>query len=94
MKVAGLFAGIGGLERGLADAGWGAELLCEVAPAAAAVLSRRFPDAALHGDVETLRDFPADVDLLTAGFPCQDLSQAGQTRGIEGRRSGLVSHVF
>ena len=34
------------------------------------------------------------VDLLTAGFPCQDLSQAGKTAGIGGNRSGLVDHVF
>ena len=33
------------------------------------------------------------VDLLTAGFPCQDLSQAGQTKGIGGARSGLVREV-
>jgi DNA (cytosine-5)-methyltransferase 1 len=37
---------------------------------------------------------PADVDLLTAGFPCQDLSQAGTTAGIQGKRSGLIGHVF
>ena len=32
--------------------------------------------------------------MFTAGFPCQDLSQAGQTRGIEGAKSGLVTNVF
>jgi DNA (cytosine-5)-methyltransferase 1 len=32
--------------------------------------------------------------LVTAGFPCQDLSQAGKTGGIGGSRSGLVDHVF
>ena len=31
---------------------------------------------------------------MTAGFPCQDLSQAGKTRGITGARSGLVGEVF
>ena len=34
------------------------------------------------------------VDLLTAGFPCTDLSQAGRTAGIGGKASGLVSNVF
>ena len=34
------------------------------------------------------------VDLVTAGFPCQDLSQAGLTAGIKGDRSGLVAEVF
>jgi DNA (cytosine-5)-methyltransferase 1 len=34
------------------------------------------------------------VDVVTAGFPCQDLSQAGRTAGIGGARSSLVGHVF
>ncbi len=37
---------------------------------------------------------PRSVSLLTAGFPCQDLSQAGQTAGINGGNSGLVRRVF
>jgi DNA (cytosine-5)-methyltransferase 1 len=44
--------------------------------------------------VATLNAIPGDVELLTAGFPCQDLSQAGRTLGIGGSRSGLVGHVF
>jgi DNA (cytosine-5)-methyltransferase 1 len=32
--------------------------------------------------------------LVAAGFPCQDLSQAGKTAGISGTRSGLVGEVF
>ena len=41
-----------------------------------------------------MRTLPGDVDLLVGGFPCQDLSQAGLTAGIEGQRSGLVGEVF
>jgi DNA (cytosine-5)-methyltransferase 1 len=47
-----------------------------------------------EGDVRQLRSLPSDVELLTAGFPCQDLSQAGKTAGIEGTRSSLVGQVF
>jgi DNA (cytosine-5)-methyltransferase 1 len=94
MKVAGLFAGIGGLELGLGASGFEAALLCEIAPHARAVLDARFPSAEKHDDVSTLRDLPHEIDLLTAGFPCQDLSQAGLTRGISGARSSLVAHVF
>ena len=43
MKVAGLFAGIGGLELGLHDAGHSTELFCEIKTEAAAVLRARFP---------------------------------------------------
>jgi DNA (cytosine-5)-methyltransferase 1 len=90
LSAAGLFAGIGGIERGLGSAGHRALLLCEIEPTARAVLDHRFPDVAKHDDVTTLRELPRGTELLVGGFPCQDLSQAGQTRGIDGMRSGLV----
>ena len=61
---------------------------------AAEVLRARFPEVPLHLDVRTLERIPRDVELVSAGFPCQDLSQAGKTAGIEGDRSGLVREVF
>ena len=94
LRVAGLFAGIGGLELGLARAGHHAELLCEIEPGAVAVLKSRFPGVRLHEDVTTLDRLPAGTDLVVAGFPCQDLSQAGLTKGLGGRQSSLVDHVF
>lgn len=94
MKHAGLFAGIGGIERGLEQAGHPTVLLCEVDEAACAVLEHHFPEARMHRDVRTLDSLPRGVELLSAGFPCQDLSQAGRTAGIRGPQSGLVGHVF
>jgi DNA (cytosine-5)-methyltransferase 1 len=94
LAVAGLFAGIGGIELGLSRSGHAAKLLCEIDDAACAVLEKRFPGVPLHRDVRTLGSLPRDVELLTAGFPCQDLSQAGMTRGISGERSGLIAEVF
>jgi len=94
MKVAGLFAGVGGIELGLSRSGFEAKLLCEFDPAAQAVLAARFPDTNIESDIRELKRLPKDLDLVTAGFPCQDLSQAGKTRGIEGERSGLVAEVF
>ena len=93
-KIAGLFAGVGGLERGLHRAGHETLLLCENDPAAVAVLTARFPGIRLHKDVCTLRALPRESTLVAAGFPCQDLSQAGMTAGIAGSRSGLVGEVF
>lgn len=94
MKVAGLFAGIGGLEAGLTNAGHETVLLCEIWDPARAVLKKRMHGVPCHRDVCRLSALPADVEILTAGFPCQDLSQAGMTAGIDGSRSGLVAEVF
>lgn len=93
LRVAGLFAGIGGIELGLQEAGHQAALLCEIDLGARRVLEAHFKDVLIEKDVTKLREL-GDVDLLTGGFPCQDLSQAGRTEGIGGRNSGLVGHVF
>jgi DNA (cytosine-5)-methyltransferase 1 len=93
LTVAGLFAGIGGIELGLHEAGHESVLLCEVDSGASTVLRTRFPDVRWVHDVLDLKTV-GDVDLVTAGFPCQDLSQAGRTAGIRGGNSGLVGHVF
>ena len=94
MRVAGLFAGIGGFELGMHRAGHTTELVCDVLPTAKAVLAARFPDVEYRDDITQLRSLPASVDVICAGFPCQDLSQAGQTAGLEGERSGLIGEVF
>ncbi|WP_456598796.1 DNA cytosine methyltransferase [Blastococcus sp. SYSU DS0616] len=94
MTAVGLFAGIGGVEEGLRRSGAAeAELLVDNWEPAQEVLRVRFPDAKLEGDVADLKSLPK-VDLLSAGFPCTDLSQAGRTAGITGKASGLVAHVF
>jgi len=92
-SVVGLFAGIGGLERGLERAGGHTELLCDWWEPARSVLSSQWPDVPLHGDIQSLMSIP-HVDVVTAGFPCQDLSQAGRTAGIAGASSGLVGEIF
>ena len=106
LSVVGLFAGVGGLELGLELAGHETLLLCELMPHARAVLSaagkrdddyRAFAHAALAEDVTSPKleaTLPDRFDLLTAGFPCQDLSQAGKADGISGSRSGLIGHVL
>lgn len=94
MSVVGLFAGIGGLELGLQRAGFHAALFCDVLPASKAVLGNRFPDVPYHHDVTSLRSLPSATEVLCAGFPCQDLSQAGRTAGLDGERSGLIGEVF
>lgn len=93
--VAGLFAGIGGIELGLQSAGFQATGLCENNDAGRAVLQHNFDlgRGRLWRDVTTLKRLPR-VGIVTAGFPCQDLSQAGRKSGITGMQSSLVEHVF
>jgi DNA (cytosine-5)-methyltransferase 1 len=93
LTTVGLFAGIGGLELGLHAAGGRTKLLCEVWQPAQAVLRERFPGIELHDDIQTLDELPAS-DVVAAGFPCTDLSQAGMTAGIHGQESGLVKQLF
>jgi DNA (cytosine-5)-methyltransferase 1 len=94
LRGVGLFSGIGGIELGLARAGHETLLLCENESGAIAVLEESFPGIPLHQDVRDLDVLPAGTELVAAGFPCQDLSQAGATRGIGGENSGLVDQIF
>jgi DNA (cytosine-5)-methyltransferase 1 len=91
MRVVSLFAGIGGIERGLARGAKSAESVHAVEwwEPARAVLSHRFPGVAIDGDITEVDVLPS-ADLVAGGFPCTDLSQAGRTAGLDGNQSGLV----
>jgi len=91
--IAGFFAGIGGIESGFHKEGCKSVFLCEKDERAKSVLHYHFPDVPIADDIETVESIPK-VDIVTAGFPCQDLSQAGLKRGIAGKQSGLVQHLF
>lgn len=91
--VVGLFAGVAGFELGLEAAGFATIAFAENDSHASAVLAKRFPQVPNLGDVSTLVSLPA-AEIVTAGFPCQDLSPAGRLGGIRGVKSGLVEHVF
>jgi DNA (cytosine-5)-methyltransferase 1 len=93
MRVASLFSGIGGFELGLHDIGAVPVLQCEIDPLAKEILQSRFPDVDFHDDVTSLESLPK-CDMLVAGWPCQDLSQAGRMAGLKGANSGLIEHVF
>lgn len=94
MNVVGLFAGIGGIELGLADAGHHTVRMCEIDPAARAVLAARFSGIECVEDVRKFGRAPKGTELIAAGFPCQDISQAGTTKGLSGENSGLVDWIF
>ncbi len=85
-----LFAGIGGIDLGLERAGMTCEWQVEKDEYAQKVLAKHWSDVARFRDV---RDCGSGnlgaVDLITGGFPCQDVSAAGRGAGLEGERSGL-----
>lgn len=91
MTYGSLFAGIGGFCLGMERAGMRCAWRVEIEPNCCRVLSRHWPTDHLHKDV---RDFHADgtvqrPDVVTFGFPCQDVSVAGRRAGLAGERSGL-----
>lgn len=92
MRAVGLFSGIGGFEMGLAKSGILTEFMCEYWEPAMHVLNRRF-DADVFRDIRELRSLPSS-EVVTAGFPCTDLSQVGRKVGIDGVESGLIREVF
>lgn len=93
LTVAGFFAGIGGIEEGLHKSNYKTVFLCEKDIRAQSVLKAHYPNVDLNGDIREVTCIPK-TDIVTAGFPCQDLSQAGLKQGISGTQSGVVQHLF
>jgi DNA (cytosine-5)-methyltransferase 1 len=61
---------------------------------ASTVLAHRWPDVDNLGDIRTVDWASVEpVDVLTAGFPCQDISNAGKRAGITGEHSSLWTAV-
>ena len=93
MRMLDLFSGIGGFALA-AETVWRDELdlvaFCEIDPYCHKVLNKNFPQVPIHEDIKIL-DGTAfkDIDLLTGGFPCQDISVAGRGEGLSGDRSYL-----
>ncbi|WP_406527340.1 DNA cytosine methyltransferase [Streptomyces sp. I8-5] len=96
MPILELCAGYGGL--GLAVQALTGDRVAYVAesdPAASKVLAERYPDAPNLGDIQFINwaEYVGLVDVITAGFPCQDISNAGPREGIKGARSAMWFHV-
>jgi len=100
LRVLDLFSGIGGFSLGLErTGGFETVAFCEIEPFPRKVLAKHWPEVPIYHDVTKLtgdilaRDGIA-VDVITGGFPCQDISCAGKQAGIgEGTRSGLWSEI-
>lgn len=94
ITVGSLFSGIGGLELGLERTGGFKTIwFSEIDDYASAVLKKHWPETPNIGDmIKVDWNGIEKPDMLTGGFPCQDISVAGRGKGIrEGKRSGLWS---
>ena len=96
LKLGSLFAGIGGLDLGFERAGFRVCWQVEIDTYARRVLQKNFPMASLYEDVCAFPPLGANVnvDVLAAGFPCQDISLSGKGEGLEGEQSGLFFQVI
>lgn len=95
-RIGSLFSGYGGLDLAVqsvydAEHAW----FCEFDDAPSKILAHHWPDVPNHRDVTTVDWSTVEpVDILTGGFPCQDVSVAGRRAGMtDGTRSGLWSHM-
>ena len=100
MNELALFAGVGGGILGGHLLGWRTVCAVEWDAYAASVLVQRQNDGCLPpfpiwDDVQTFdgRPWRGRVDVVSGGFPCQDISCAGKGAGIDGERSGMWGHM-
>ena len=97
LKLLDLFSGIGGFSLGLErTGGFETVAFCEIEDYPRKVLSKNWPEVPIYGDIreltaDTLQADGIGIDAICGGFPCQDISTAGEGAGIEGERSGLWS---
>jgi len=99
LRVLDLFSGIGGFSLGLErTGGFETVAFCECEDFPRRVLAKHWREVPCYEDVQSLtgdvlaRD-GITVDVITGGFPCQDLSVAGKRAGLDGERSGLWSEI-
>lgn len=95
LKHLDLFSGYGGFTISAQKLGWETIGFSEIDKYACSVLNYHYPNIKNYGDITKIKgeDLP-DVDIITGGSPCQDLSVAGKGAGLNGERSGLFFHFI
>ncbi len=101
------FSGIGGFTIGLEAAGMQTIAFCEIEDFPRKVLAKHWPDVPIARDIRKLSYnrktkkliydgeviYVGSINVVCGGFPCQDLSVAGNQKGITAERSGLWSEL-
>jgi len=100
MNELALFAGAGGGLLAASQLGWRTRCAVEIDPYARKCLLARQRDGVLEpfpiwDDIRTFKGdhWRGSIDIISGGFPCQDISSAGRGGGIEGKQSGLWKHM-
>ncbi len=87
MKVAGFFAGVGGIELGFKQAGFDIVWSNEIDEKAANTFKHNHSNELIIDDIHNIKsDDVPDVDIIVGGFPCQAFSVAGYRKGFEDER--------
>lgn len=96
LRLLSLCSGYGGLDAAVSEH-FGAELAAyaENDPGKIPIMEHHFPGVPNLGDItKTVWETAGRYDVIAAGFPCQDISNAGKRVGITGERSGIWVNVF
>ena len=97
LKILDTFAGIGGFSYAAHElvGGFQTTQFVEIDPFCQKVLKKHFPKVPCHDDIKTFTAYPGQYDVITGGFPCQDISVAGRREGITDQsRSGLFYELI
>ena len=98
IKMLDTFAGIGGFSyaaKYLIDPGIETTGFVEIDPFCQKILSKNFPNIPIYDDITTFTAKPFQYDIISGGFPCQDISVAGRQKGItQTTRSGLFYELI
>lgn len=97
MKHGSLFSGIGGFDLAASWMEWENVFHCEWIESKQKILKNNFPNSDSYADIQEFKSekYKGGIDIISGGFPCQDISIANQSKktngaqGIKGERSGL-----